>query len=185
MKQWLAVLVFVSVSAKITLAETIYYLKGNEAGGDLKSWSTLTNWTTDVDGGDVKIVSANAVNGLDVVFINGAGRLVIDLSVEDDDFAAYGIRNVKTDTPFAVEGDLDSITVLLDADAEPATAFERGVVTIKSDVYDTSAPLMKFVKSPFFRSGMFSMSGEITETELRLWLWFSQEPACFSKSVKL
>lgn len=94
-----------------------------------------------IAGGDVKIASVDAVNGLDVVFTNGAGRLVLDLDGTDADLKAYGIRNVKTDDPFAVEGDLTGVKLELSAATVPTEEFSVAVLTVRTSAYEKTAAL--------------------------------------------
>ena len=105
-----------------------------------------TNRTFRVAGGDVKIASADAVNGLDVVVENAASRIVVDLQSDNADFASFGIRNTKTLTPFAVDGDATEIPVLLYAAEPPAAEVVRGVFTVKSEAYDAVAALVEIAK---------------------------------------
>ena len=109
-----------------------------------------TNRTFRVAGGDVKIASADAVNGLDVVFTNGAGRIVLDLDSEDETFRTFGLRNTKAATPFAVEGDVSEIPVVLNFANPPEIGSSRGLVTVTSEDRNPAAKvsLLSFEKSP-------------------------------------
>jgi hypothetical protein len=109
-----------------------------------------TNRTFRVAGGDVKIASADAVNGLDVVFTNGAGRIVLDLDSEDETFRTFGLRNTKAATPFDVEGDVSEIPVVLNFENPPEIGSSRGLVTVTSEDDDHAAKvsLLSFEKSP-------------------------------------
>jgi hypothetical protein len=109
-----------------------------------------TNRTFRVAGGDVKIASADAVNGLDVVFTNGAGRIVLDLDSEDETFRTFGLRNTKADTPFAVEGDVSEIPVVLNFENPPEIGSSRGLVTVTSEDSNPAAKVsrLSFEKSP-------------------------------------
>jgi hypothetical protein len=99
-----------------------------------------------VAGGVVKIAAVDAVNGLDVVVADASSQIVLDLSSEDADFASYGIRNTKTDSPFAADG-AANITIRLNADEPPATRFERGILTVKSAAYPSVDAAVKIAKS--------------------------------------
>ena len=92
-----------------------------------------TNRMFRVAAGDVKIASVDAVNGLDMVFTNSASRLVLDLDSEDDMFCTFGLRNTKSATPFAVEGDVVKIPVVLDFANPPARDTERALFTISEN----------------------------------------------------
>ena len=106
-----------------------------------------TNRMFRIAGGSVKIASVDAVNGLDVVLVGAASRLALDLSVDDIDLKLYGIRNTKTDSPFAVADGAEKIMVLLDADEPPPTRTTRGIFTVKNSAYSDVAALVKFEKS--------------------------------------
>lgn len=106
-----------------------------------------TNRTFRVAGGDVKIASADAVNGLDVVFTNGAGNLVFDLGSGDETFRTYGIRNVKSSTPFAVEGDVEEIPVLLTMGEASALPVTCGLFTVAASMRDDALDCLSFEKS--------------------------------------
>jgi hypothetical protein len=56
-----------------------------------------------VTNGTVKVVSADALNGLATTFASRT-RLVLDIDPNNDELTQYGIRNVKTDNPFSVNG---------------------------------------------------------------------------------
>ena len=117
-----------------------------------------TNHMFRIAGGDVKIASVDAVNGLDVVFTNGAGRLVLDLDGTDADFKAYGIRNVKTDDPFAVEGDLTGVKLELSTAAVPTEQeFSVAVLTVRTSAYGKTAALFgRLAKSATLRGWRIS-----------------------------
>ena len=105
---------------------------GENADSDMPD-ADATNRTFRIAGGDVEIASADAVNGLDVVFTNGAGRIVLDLDSEDATFRTFGLRNTKSATPFAVEGDVVKIPVVLDFANPPARDTERALFTISEN----------------------------------------------------
>ncbi len=105
---------------------------GENADSETSIDQDTTNRTFRVAGGDVKISSGDAVNGLDVVFTNGAGKIVLDLDSEDETFRTFGLRNTKSQTPFAVEGDIAKIPVLLDFAEPPAHNTQRALFTISA-----------------------------------------------------
>ena len=100
-----------------------------------------TNHTFVVAGGDLKVASVDAVNGLDVVFTNGAQRLVVDLATQSGDFKTYGIRNVKTVHPFALAGDLTGVTLAFESETRPADGLTGAVFTVQKDLYDDVAAI--------------------------------------------
>ena len=105
---------------------------GENADSDTPD-ADATNRMFRVAAGDVKIVSGDAVNGLDVVFTNSASRLVLDLDSEDDTFRTFGLRNTKSAALFAVEGDVVKIPVVLDFANPPARNTERALFTISEN----------------------------------------------------
>jgi len=105
-----------------------------------------TNRMFRVSGGDVRIAAVDAVNGLDVVFTNGAGRILYDILSAEGDMAEFGIRNVKTVSPFAVDGDLSQIDLVLDSTAELPPFVSNGVFTVKTEAYETAANVLNIVR---------------------------------------
>ena len=105
-----------------------------------------TNHMFRIAGGVVKIAAVDAVNGLDVVVADASSQIVLDLSSEDADFASYGIRNTKTDSPFAADG-AANIIIRLNTDEPSATRFERGILTVKSAAYPSVDAAVKIAKS--------------------------------------
>lgn len=128
-------------------------------GGELKfldSESALTdtppddaaNRTLCIQGGTLKPLAADALNGLDIVFsnsVNVAGvnvadvALEIDLDTEDADLRAYGLRNTKSPSPLALSlaGGATRVPVRLTTSAtgfvDPRTV---AVMTVRSEVAD-------------------------------------------------
>lgn len=114
---------------------------GADATDDLPD-ADATNRTLMVAGGKLEIASADAVNGLDVVFSNDVKSLVIGLDGRSGDFATYGMRNVKTENPFAkVEGMEAGVTLAFETKAAPTEEFSAPVFTVKKDKYDDVAAL--------------------------------------------
>ena len=109
--------------------------------------SDATNHQFVVSGGDLKIAAVDAVNGLNVVFTNGSGRLIVDLDAQSDDFATYGVRNVKTDEPFAVSG-TDGMELELASSVIPVAECEKSLLTVKSSAYARTVGLIKRVRKP-------------------------------------
>jgi hypothetical protein len=119
---------------------------GEDADGDMPV-GDATNHTFRVAGGDVKIASGDAVNGLDVVFTNGAGKIVLDLDSEDETFRTFGLRNTKSQTPFAVEGDIVKIPVVLDFAQPPVRNTQSALFTVPASTdVDTFLSKIDIVK---------------------------------------
>jgi hypothetical protein len=119
---------------------------GENADSETSIDQDATNRTFRVAGGDVKISSGDAVNGLDVVFTNGAGKIVLDLDSEDETFRTFGLRNTKSQTPFAVEGDIAQIPVMLDFDEPPARNTERALFTFTGENPESFLSSVSIVK---------------------------------------
>lgn len=58
--------------------------------------------------GTLKITSSTACDGLEIAFSNGT-HIVLSPNLEDTSLTAYGVKNVKTDTPFVL---LDGVSTL-------------------------------------------------------------------------
>lgn len=111
-------------------------------------------------GGDVCLAAVDAVNGLDLFATNFTGRLVFDLSAATEgDFAAYGVRNVKTDAPFASFDDGQIVCVV-----EPPDNVKDGdsfpVLTVKGEAAGdlASRNLLDFVRSDTLKDLHFVMT---------------------------
>lgn len=63
------------------------------------------NRLTFIEGGSLKALSVGCIDGVTVAFSNETSRLILDADTDDAALAAYGVRNVKTDVPFAFEGE--------------------------------------------------------------------------------
>ena len=86
------------------------------ADGTLDQWEAgedATNHAFMVIGGDVRIRHADALNGLNVTVSNTASAFRLPFSSGDADLKAYGIRNVKTDTPFALPAGADKLPLTI------------------------------------------------------------------------
>ena len=101
-----------------------------------------------VQGGVLKPLAADALNGLDIVFsnsVNVAGvnmadvAIELDLDTEDALLKAYGLRNTKSSSPLALSlaGGATKVPVRLLSDRTSADgAFSVGVMTVKSKIAD-------------------------------------------------
>ena len=134
------------------------FVMGNEAvtfGADATAVEPVgdpTNHMFRITGGDVKIASVDAVNGLDVVIADAGARIVLDLTAQTGDFAAYGVRNVKTATPFARTADVtEPVPFVFESAEAPTEACTRAVFTVKSEVYEATAACFKFTKGAAFK----------------------------------
>ena len=137
---------------------------GEDADGDMPV-GDATNHTFRVAGGDVKITSGDAVNGLDVVFTNGAGKIVLDLDSEDETFRTFGLRNTKSQTPFAVEGDIAQIPVMLDFDEPPARNTERALFTFAGENPESFLSSVSIVKGEALKGMVVERSWRVNEND--------------------
>jgi hypothetical protein len=130
---------------------------GADANGEMPD-GDATNRTFIVAGGSLEIASVDAINGLDVVFTNGAENIVINLGSDNELFTNYGIRNTKSSTPFALEGDLVKIPVVLDLDEQPTAPVTHALLTVKSACLDSVLSCIAFVKGEAIAGWPMSMS---------------------------
>jgi hypothetical protein len=101
-----------------------------------------------VQGGVLKPLAADALNGLDIVFsnsVNVAGvnvadvALELDIDTEDAGLKAYGLRNTKSTSPLTLSlaGGATKVPVrLISARTSADEAFSVGVMTVKSEIAD-------------------------------------------------
>ena len=115
---------------------------------DTTPGADATNHMLRVSGGVLRIAAVDAVNGLDVVFTDASAKLVVDPVGATGDLAAYGIRNVKTTHPFAVDGADEIVCQIGDAQA-PGDEFETAILTVaNADVLSAVRAHMSFVRAP-------------------------------------
>ena len=130
-------------------------------GGELKfldSESALTDTPPDdaskrtlcIQGGTLKPLAADALNGLDIVFsnsVNVAGvnvtdvALELDLDTDDADLKTYGLRNTKTLTPLALSlaGGVTKVPVKLMSEGTGINgAITSAVMTVKSEIAEAT-----------------------------------------------
>lgn len=101
-----------------------------------------------VQGGVLKPLAADALNGLDIVFSNSVNvvgvnvanvALELDLDTEDAELKAYGLRNTKSSSPLTLSlaGGVTKVPVrLISARTSADEAFSVGVMTVKSEIAD-------------------------------------------------
>ena len=99
-----------------------------------------------VQGGVLKPLAADALNGLDIVFsnsVNVAGvnvadvALELDIDTEDAELKTYGLRNTKSSSPLTLSlaGGATKVPVrLISARTSADGAFSVGVMTVKSEI---------------------------------------------------
>ena len=116
------------------------------ADGTLDQWEegeAATNHAFVVHAGDVRIRHADALNGLNVTVTNAASSFLLAANAADDDLRTYGIRNVKTATPFAVEGANTRLNIRLEApEREIKSQDTFGLVTVPLDQTNVVAQLL-------------------------------------------
>ena len=101
-----------------------------------------------VQGGALKPLAADALNGLDIVFsnsVNVAGVnvadvvLELDIDTEDAELKTYGLRNTKSSSPLTLSlaGGATKVPVrLISARTSADEAFSVGVMTVKAEIAD-------------------------------------------------
>ena len=117
-----------------------------------------TNRTFYVTGGRVKPLTADALEGLDVVFSNKTSKLEVGLAMDvapaDATLLVKGICNTTSPAPFAWQSDEASpkITIRLDcADETPRLSYEFAVMTLSRDVADGVFDCVRFTLPDGFR----------------------------------
>ena len=146
-------------------------------GGVLKfldSESALTETPPDdaakrmlcIQGGTLKPLAADALNGLDIVFsnsVNVAGvnvtdvALELDLDTEDATLRTYGLRNTKSPSPLALSlaGGATRVPVVLKTSAEkPGNGAPIGIMTVTNTVADATFAKLGLVKPDGVSVGM-------------------------------
>ena len=101
------------------------------------------NRTLYVQGGVLKPLSADAFNGLDLVFSNSVTgvdvAIELDMDTDDASLKTYGLRNDRTSSPLALSlaGGMTKVPVRLVSGATGAKeALSMGVMTVKSEIAD-------------------------------------------------
>ena len=119
--------------------------------------SDATNRTFYVTGGYVKPLTADALEGLYVVFSNKTSKLPVGLAMDvapaDANLLAKGICNVGSPMPFAWQSDEASpaIRIRLDcSDETPKESYEFAVMTLSDDVADDVFDSIKFTRPDGF-----------------------------------
>ena len=128
-------------------------------GGNVKFGAEASDTPTegsnlfDVTNGTVEVTAADALNGLATTFAPDT-RLVLVVDPSDTDLMRYGIRNVKTATPFAV---VSGGTLPFSLEASAAVRAEMkgrtvtiGLFTVTSEADAAFQPLLPtHIASPF------------------------------------
>ena len=106
-----------------------------------------TKRVLEVNDGALKVSHADAVNGLTATVAGGA-KIVMDIDATDTDLVAYGIRNVKTTTPFATADGTGKVRVEFYSSDEPDFASKTlAMMTVRSDCADAVRSLVAVAKS--------------------------------------
>ena len=96
--------------------------------------------------GVLKVSHADAVNGLTVQAASGT-KLRLDIETTDQDLIAYGIRNTKTSTPFAVGDGASEVAIEIDLSHEPDFKSKTlAVMTVRQDCAASVRDLVKVKK---------------------------------------
>ena len=144
-------------SGTLALGGALRYLDGTGAVTDAPP-ADATNRTFYVTGGRVKPLTADALEGLYVVFSNKTSKLDVGLAMDvapaDATLLAKGICNTNSSAPFAWQSDESSpkITIRLDcADETPRQNYEFAVMTLSRDVADGVFDSVRFTLPDGFR----------------------------------
>ena len=85
-----------------------------------------------IAGGMVKVRSAGAIDGLNVTF-GKVSAIELTTDADDADLVKYGIRNVKTETPFVLTADKTALPLSVDwtgAALSPGKTYTQGILTV-------------------------------------------------------
>lgn len=118
------------------------------AGTDTTPDADSTNRQFVVSGGDVKVTSAYALNGLDIICTNAVSKFILDAETENADMINYGIVNILTPgMPFAVDGEASKINVGFTCADEPSWSKKTlAICTVKATAADAVEALLKDVR---------------------------------------
>lgn len=84
--------------------------------------------------GTLKVRGADSINGLEIRFGSSA-KFVIDATSCDSDSLRYGVRNVKTDTPFVLpDGEAKLPLEILYPQSVPEEGVVLGIMTVRSSI---------------------------------------------------
>ena len=111
-------------------------LGGNALFGDISADVPVSGGTNDImlAAGTLAVASAGAVDGCRLVVSNGTS-LVVSYSSDNADLLAHGLRNVKTTTPFVLEG-TDRLPLAADFsewDGLPPDRLTVGLITVTNN----------------------------------------------------
>ena len=119
--------------------------KFGETALDTAPDATAANRTFLVREGNVKVASAYALNGLDVVVEDPGTTILLDADTEDETLATYGIVNVLTPgAPFAVSGSAAKVKVGFTCAEKPLwPSREIAICTVKASEADAVAAILE------------------------------------------
>ena len=148
-------------AGRLAMGGTLKFLDAEGALTDTPPDDAL-NRTLFVQGGTLRPLSADAFNGLDIVFsnsVNVAGvnvtnvAIEIDLAATDADLRAYGLRNTKSPSPLALSlaGGATKVPVrLLTGSADIPATCSVGVMTVKSEIADETFSKLAIIRPAGF-----------------------------------
>ena len=103
-----------------------------------------------VTGGVVRVCSADALNGAAVTVCAGTA-LELAVNLSDAELTQYGIRNVKTDTPFTLEAGMDTLPLTLNVAGVTPTAerFTVNYLTVTQTATNGLSAKLPTITNPF------------------------------------
>ena len=142
-----------------------------ELGGKLSFANALDTMPTDgsntfaVTAGNLAVSGVDAVNGLELLFSEGA-KLVLKTNPKDEELMRWGIRNVKADTPFALAGGVSKLPISVDVSAGEIQPTSRlGLLTVKNDPAIVAAVREMMPTLPRVCKGFLNCPVEIVDEE--------------------
>jgi len=113
----------------LTLAAPVKF--GEGAVSDMPS---VNSNILNIAEGTLKVRGADCIDGLEIRFGSSA-KFVIDATSSDADSLRYGVRNVKTDTPFVLpDGEAKLPLEILYPQSVPEEGVVLGIMTVRSSI---------------------------------------------------
>jgi hypothetical protein len=123
-------------------------------GGDASNQPTEGKNIMEVREGTLIAASAGCLDGAKLFFESGAG-LAVNVSTNDSEFLAFGLRNIKSDVPFTLAEGMDKLPLSFDVSEFPEEEFRKikslriGLLTVKSSAAAAVRAMLPENLSPY------------------------------------
>ena len=122
--------VFVRSGGVLALGGDMCFTSGKGVSENPQSGKNLLTFP---EGGSLKVLSRRCIDGATVTFSNTTSRLVIAADTDDQELAIDGVKNTKTDAPFAFPGDSLNVEFALTGATPLSDKVRRlGLMTVSS-----------------------------------------------------